>query len=112
MPNETDGKRPATEKQQFNATRALLLGIAGPLITAMIFGYVTLYINHTKLVTIADLTERRLTSMEVEAREQLRKEREIQIMMTRQGEKLDMIHKELLNLKEEQKELDRRTSRQ
>ena len=106
-----EDQKAALDRRSLSTTRAVLVGVAGPLITALVFGYVTLYTNYTKLVTIAELTERRLTAIEADYRQQVDREREIQILITRFGQKLDMIHQELSSLKEDQKELGRRTSR-
>ena len=86
-------------RRNVNLVRTIIAGIVGPLVVATILGYVTLNTTINKLTSLAELSDRRLNIVESDFRKHEVDYRDLQIAMVKQGQILEDIYKELVDLK-------------
>ena len=100
----TTQKEPfVVDRRNVDLVRTIIAGIVAPLVVATIFGYVTLYTTINKLTVLAELSDRRLNTVEVDFRKHEADYRNLQMAMVKQGQILEGIYKELMDLKDTQR---------
>jgi hypothetical protein len=77
-----------------NITRTIIAGVSVALIVALVMGYTGLHTTITKLTLIAEQTDKRLTLVEQNLRQNEIENTELKILMARQNQLLEMLHED------------------
>lgn len=104
MPENKDRTSPHEsafiDRRNVNIVRTIIAGIVGPLAVATILGYITLYTTINKLALLAELSDKRLSIVEQDFRKHENDYRDLQIQLVKQGQILEGIYKELVEIKQ------------
>jgi len=92
------------DRRNINVVRTVVAGVVAPLIVGLILGYVALNTTITKVTVIAEQNEKRLVALEQGARKGEERSHELQILMTKQNQILEMLHREMTEVKEDHKQ--------
>lgn len=95
----------STSKRNISIVKTVIAGIISPLIVAVIISYVTLYSTITRLTLLAEQSDRRITMMEQDMRKHQNDYRELQLVIAKQTQVLDLLYNELNKQKEQMRSI-------
>lgn len=96
------------DRRNNDMLKTLAVGVICPLAVTMIIGYVSSYNTISKLVVVAEHSEKRVTDLEKESKQHSKDYHDMLIILTKHNQIIDALYSEALSIKEERSYKNRR----
>lgn len=85
-----------------NVIQAVATSIVAPLAVVVILGYVSSFNTTNRLVWLVEQQEKRTVTLEVQSKQHDKEYRELQLLLAKHSQIIDVIFKDVMTMKEEQ----------
>jgi len=105
--SQGNAEHPSGDRRNVNLVRNIISGVTASLIVGLIFGYIALHNNTIRLTILAEQSEKRMGVVESDLRKNDAAYHELHLLIVKQNQILELLHKDMLEVKSEQKQMAR-----